>query len=111
MAAKAKPQVLDLDLRQVAGAFALAVADGRANEIACFGTRGDGKTFAALIAMILHAQKHAEAGYPFPVPWLGITDTHRSHKLKTIRSLTHPTWKGAWRMYDDEHLAICRQGA
>lgn len=55
-----KPQssakTLTLDLEPVAGAFALAVAEGKGREIACYGTREDGKTFAAMIAMILHAQ-------------------------------------------------------
>lgn len=103
-------KTLNLDLEPVAGQFALAVAEGKGNEIACYGTRGDGKTFAALIATILHAQKHQQAGYPLPVPWLGVTDTHRSHKLKTCRTLTHPAWLGAWKLYDDEHLAVFRQG-
>lgn len=104
-------KTLNLDLEPVAGQFALAVAEGKGNEIACYGTRGDGKTFAALIATILHAQKHQQAGYPLPVPWLGVTDTHRSHKLKTCRTLTHPAWLGAWKLYDDEHLAGIGKGS
>ena len=55
---------LNLDLEPVAGAFATAVASGAAREIACFGTRGDGKTFAALVTMIMHAVNHKAAGYP-----------------------------------------------
>ena len=43
---------LNLDLEPIAGAFAKAVSSGQAREIACFGTRGDGKTFDALIAVL-----------------------------------------------------------
>jgi hypothetical protein len=63
---------LNLDLEPIAGKFAVAVRDGAAREIGCFGTRGDGKTFAALIAMVMHAVNHKAAGYPLPVPWMGI---------------------------------------
>lgn len=59
---------LNLDLEPVAGAFATAVASGAAREIACFGTRGDGKTFASLVAMVMHSVEHKAAGYPLPVP-------------------------------------------
>jgi len=59
---------LNLDLEPTAGAFAIAIAQGQAREYACFGARGDGKTFAALIGMILHAQKHHEAGFPCRYP-------------------------------------------
>lgn len=58
---------LNLDLEPVAGKFAMAVRDGAAREIACFGTRGDGKTFAA-VAMIMHSVDHKAAGSPLPVP-------------------------------------------
>ena len=51
---------LNLDLEPIAGKFAVAVRDGAAREIACFGTR-DGKTFAALIAMVMHSVAHKAA--------------------------------------------------
>ena len=102
---------LNLDLEPVAGKFAMAVRDGAAREIACFGTPGDGKTFAALVAMIMHAVNHKAAGYPLPVPWMGATDTHRSHKLKTVRSLTHRAWGGVWKLYDSNRVAVARQGS
>ena len=100
---------LNLDLEPVAGAFARAVATGAAREIGCFGTRGNGKTFAALVAMVMHSVEHKAAGYPLPVPWMGATDTHRSHELKTVRTLTHPAWGGLWKLYDSNRVAVARQ--
>jgi hypothetical protein len=100
---------LNLDLEPTAGAFAQAIAEGRGRELACFGARGDGKTFAALIGMVMHAQQHHRAGYPLPTSWIGVTDTFRSHELKTCRTLMNPAWQGAWRLYDN-HLAVFRPG-
>ena len=108
--AKQTKKELNLDLEPVAGAFAQAVAEGKGREFGCFGTRGDGKTFAAFIAMVMHAQLHHQAGFPLPFPWMGVTDTHRSHELKTCRSLLHPSWMGAWKLFENNHVAVFRQG-
>jgi len=75
--------------------------------MAAFGTRGDGKTWGAFGAMIVHAQKHHEAGFPLPTKWAGVTDTHQAHRLKTVRSLQDPAWQGVWRFRDDYHVAEC----
>jgi hypothetical protein len=106
VASAGKAPTLSLSLRPVAFDFAEAIALGRAREIACFGARGDGKTWAALIGMLMHAQCHADHGYPVPVPWIGVADTYQAHRLKTVRTLEDPTWQGIWRLRDDKHTAV-----
>jgi len=101
---------LVLKFGKVVNQFVNAVAEGQASEIACFGTRGDGKTFGVLGAMFLHAMRHELAGYPLPVIWMGVTDTFASHKLKTIPSMEKPFWKGAWEKRDGGHLMVGRVG-
>lgn len=112
MASQPIPE-LALELRPIAGKFVLDTVYGNPQEKregAAFGARGDGKTFSALIAMILHAQEHHKHGYPLPVPWIGVTDFFTSHKLKTIRSLESPIWKGGWKIADGGHKSIFKLG-
>lgn len=101
---------LNFDGYPTAAKFVAAIGDGDGepdkNEIAAFGTRGDGKTIAAMTGMILHAQKHHAAGFPLPVPWMGVTDTFTSHKLKTVRSFENPIWQGGWKFRDGDHIAV-----
>jgi hypothetical protein len=89
-----------------ASALILAVATGAADEIGCFGPRGESKTISALLGMGAHATEHKKAGFPLPVPWIGITDTFNSHKEKTLKSLQKPFWQGAWKIYDGGHKAV-----
>lgn len=77
-------------------------------EGAAFGTRGDGKTWAALGVMIAHAQRHYAEGGDLPTRWLGAADTFASHTAKTHETLTAPGWKGLWRLTEDGHVAIFR---
>lgn len=94
-----------LDFGEVVSDFILATATGRAEEIAVFGTRGDGKTWGALGAMIAHAQEHQRAGFPLPTLWAGVTDTFQSHHEKTHESLLAPAWGGVWQLEDGGHEA------
>jgi hypothetical protein len=97
---------LKLKMGPVAGAFAVAVRDGLASEYAISGPRGEAKTQQGLIATLLHAQKHAEMGFPTPVRWMHVTDSFRSHVLKTHVSMNYPFWGGAWRLHDEGHLGV-----
>ncbi len=105
---EAKP--LELAFGPVAEQFIRAVGTGAAREIACFGARGDRKTSSFLAATLFHAELHRAAGFPLPVPWISVTDTFASHRLKMCRTLRMPWWQGAWRLYNDDHLAIARVG-
>jgi hypothetical protein len=104
---------LTLAWTETVAAFIWAVAHGEADEIACFGTRGDGKTMGVLGAMIEHSRKHLEAGFKWPVHWIGVTDTFSAHEQKTLQSLLDPMWttpKGqhVWDIRDSGHLAVAR---
>lgn len=87
------------------------MVNAKAREFGVFGPRGEAKTIGALCAMNAHAERHASLKFKLPVPWLGVTDYHRSHKDKTVESLQKDFWEGAWTLYDDDHLAICKQRA
>lgn len=81
-------------------------ATGQASEVACFGTRGDGKTWGAFGCMLHHAVLHQRAGHPLPVKWLGAADTFASHTAKTHESLRAAGWGGVWRLEGDGHVAV-----
>jgi hypothetical protein len=51
-----------MELRGDEARGAWASATGQAPEVALFGTRGEGKTWDALAAFVLHALLHAAAG-------------------------------------------------
>ena len=92
-------------LRPTAEQFALSIAHGRASEIACFGARGDGKSWAVLWGMVMHAIEHHRAGHALPVRWLGLRDTFTNHRLSTHATLMEPAWEGGWRLEDQGHVA------
>ncbi len=91
---------LRVTLEHTAHEFMSAVARGAAREYAIYGPRGEGKTVTILTAMVAHAGVHAAAGHPLPVPWIGVTDTLTSHKLKTLRTLEQPFWGSMWKTHD-----------
>lgn len=97
---------LKLKLGPVASAFACAVRDGLASEYALCSPRGEAKTQTCLMATIIHAGKHAEMGFPTPVRWMHVTDSFRSHVLKTHVSMNYPFWGGGWRLHDEGHLGV-----
>lgn len=100
-----RTESLDLEVKGTISKFVRAIATGEANEIACFGPRGERKTNGFLVGAIEHARKHAESGYELPVKWMSVTDTFQAHKDKTIESMRLPHWKGAWEFSDDNHIA------
>jgi hypothetical protein len=100
----------ELQFGPTASALILSVSRGLASEILCIGTRGEGKICAALAGMGAHATEHKRAGFPLPVPWVGIMDTFQSHREKTHKSLMKPFWQGAWRIEDGGHTAVLNCG-
>ena len=96
---------LQLKVKGIVGQFVTAVSNGTAREIACFGARGDGKTIGGLISMVAHAQQHHATKHKLPVPWMCVTDTFQSHKLKTLRSMDDPLWQGLWQIREQGHIA------
>lgn len=106
-----------IQLGEIISEFVWSVGHGEAREIACYGPRGESKTIGALAAMVVHSMEHERTGQivddngqiyklNLPVPWMGITDFHRSHKDKTVPSLMKVFWQGAWQTYDEDHLAV-----
>jgi hypothetical protein len=102
---------LDPKLTPTGWLFACAIRDGTAFEIACWGARGEGKSWGALWGMVLHALEHQRRGFPLPVIWLGMRDTFANHKLSTHKSLMEPAWRtqsgghGGWTLHDGGHVA------
>jgi hypothetical protein len=96
---------LRLELMPVGGEFAQAVARGDATEIACFGARGDRKTWSFLIGTILHGQTHQSHGFALPVKWASMMDYFASHKAKTHETLKQDRWQGLWHLSDGGHIA------
>lgn len=107
---------LDIDFsdQPVIARFVHAIRDGfrhpECNEIACYGTRGDGKTIGWMVGTLEHARRHSELGFALPVPWIAVTDTFTSHKIKTVRSFHNPIFKGGWKLSESDHVATFYNG-
>ena len=78
---------------------------GKADEIAIWGARGDGKSWAVLWGMILHALEHQRRGFALPVTWLALRDTFSNHEQSTHKSLLEPGWDGRWSLHKGGHVA------
>lgn len=101
------PPPLELRFRSQVSAFiSTAITATEPDEVAAFGTRGDGKTFGAFGVMIAHAQQHHAQGGELPTKWLGAADTFASHVAKTHESLMEPFWRGTWSLRDQGHIAV-----
>jgi hypothetical protein len=90
--------------------FIAQVVAGPAQEVACFGARGDGKSWGGAIACLLYADLHREAGHPLPVHVAVVAGTHAEHRAKLVRTLEAPSWHGLWSFRDDKHEAVCHVG-
>ena len=97
---------LDTRLKPTAEAFAWSIANGTSREIACFGARGDGKSYGALWGIVLHALEHRRRGHALPTTWLAVRDTLANHKLTTQKTLLGDAWEGRWRIADGGHRAV-----
>ena len=97
-------------LKPTAEQYSLAIARGAASEIACWGARGDGKSWATLWGMVMHAIEHQKAGYKLPVIWLAVRDTFANHRLSTHKTLTEGAWEGSWKLSEGGHVAIFTHG-
>lgn len=106
----AQPHTVTLELGPTVAAAVHASATGAAPETCIFGPRGERKTWGALTAMLQHAWLHHQAGHPLPTKWVGVADTFQSHRIKTVRSLEDPRWRGLWRLRQDDHLAVATIG-
>jgi hypothetical protein len=87
-----------------------AVSVGPVHEVACFGARGDGKSYAGAAACMLYADLHRAAGFPLPVHVATVAGTHAEHRAKLVRTLEAPAWRGLWHLRDDKHEAVCAIG-
>ena len=95
--------VLHLEYRRGASQFIADAVDGRdASELLCVSPRGEGKTQAALGAMLCHALLHQARGFGWPVRWLIVGPSARYLGDTVGRSLAAPHWRGAWAMFDDD---------
>jgi len=105
------------ELGRIISEFVYQISVGGARELGAFSARGEAKTTGALAGMWAHSVQHEKAGYSMtdhgqkvkhklPVPWIGFTDFHTSHKNKTVKSLEADHWQGAWQTFDDSHLAV-----
>jgi hypothetical protein len=89
--------------RFIAEACGLVPSD--ASELLATSPRGEGKSQAALGAMLAHAILHGRSGHPWPVRWQ-VVGSSRVYLNDTVGvSLAMPWWRGCWAMVDGDRLA------
>jgi hypothetical protein len=101
---------LDLAERPGQSRFVSLAVDRAVRELAGFSARGAGKTTAALVAMILHAEHHRRDGGTLPTIWLACRDTFENHRLNLYKTLREPFWGGGWVLEDAGHVAVWQPG-
>jgi hypothetical protein len=104
------PDVLVLDLREMATVAVLALLRGDIREICVLGARGDGKSVLGVIAWLLYAWQHRARGGAWPVRVLVPTTAMTEHRDKLCVTLAEPLFGGLLRSTDDEHLWIAALG-
>lgn len=98
--------VLHLEYRRVASEFIADAVDGRdASELLATSPRGEGKSQAALGAMLCHALVHGARGFGWPVRWLVVGPTLLYLSGTVGRSMTADFWRGAWTLTDEDRTA------
>lgn len=98
--------VLHLEYRRVASQFIADAVDGRDDsELLCASPRGEGKTQAALGAMLCHALVHQARGFPWPVRWLTVGPSVVYLGDTAGRSMRAAHWLGAWVLSADDRKA------
>ena len=104
MASPLGASVLVLDLRAAVTEMALAAVSGVYSEVGALGARGDGKSIAGAVTWLLYAHRHRQEGGQLPVRILVASNTFTEHRMKLIRTLEEPLWKGLWQPSHDQHV-------
>jgi hypothetical protein len=104
------PNLVALTVRRYAAAFVQQVVDGPAYRVCCWSPRGEGKSYSALISVMLLADLHREAGFAGPLQVLLLSGSHVEMSLKIVRTVQEPEWRGCWGLRRDEREIVLTIG-